>query len=192
MFKDITYSCIYAASINNVMGVDGKLPWRVPEDLKFFNDTTKGKICIMGLKTYLSMKNFNKFFADRKCIVITSSQQNDDRVTFLKLKGPKLDKIRDLKYYIEQLCHGSPERVFAYFIGGAELISTLGMALSDFIYVTTIYTTVDTSAGNEVTYIDNVDENQFKLTVNSAIYTSKESQLQYQFQRYTRKPNDGL
>lgn len=192
MKKEIIFSCIYAASTNSVVGVNGQLPWRVPEDLKFFNNTTKGKICIMGLNTYLSMKNFNKFFADRKCIVITSSQQTDDRVTFLKLKGTKLDKTRDLKYCIEQLCHGLPERVFAYFIGGAELINTLGMGMSELVYVTTIYTTINASPGDDVTYINRVDESQFRMMVNSPIYTSKESQLQYQFQRYTRKPNCGL
>jgi len=31
-----------------VIGRDGKLPWRIPEDLKYFHDETAGHICVLG------------------------------------------------------------------------------------------------------------------------------------------------
>ncbi len=42
---------IVAADKNRVMGNKGALPWHVPEDLKFFKQTTKEHVLIMGRKT---------------------------------------------------------------------------------------------------------------------------------------------
>lgn len=48
-------SLIVARSANNVIGVNNKLPWHLPEDLAFFKRTTKGHPVIMGRKTYASI-----------------------------------------------------------------------------------------------------------------------------------------
>ena len=37
---------------NNVIGADGKIPWRIPSDMAFFKRTTMGKPIIMGRKQY--------------------------------------------------------------------------------------------------------------------------------------------
>ena len=39
---------IVACAENRVIGRDGKLPWRIPEDLKFFHDQTAGQIVVLG------------------------------------------------------------------------------------------------------------------------------------------------
>lgn len=46
---------IYAASENNVIGVDGRLPWYLPEDLQFFKHATIGRPIIMGYNTWHSL-----------------------------------------------------------------------------------------------------------------------------------------
>lgn len=48
-------SLIAAVAENGVIGREGGLPWRIPEDLKFFKATTLGKPVIMGRKTYDSI-----------------------------------------------------------------------------------------------------------------------------------------
>lgn len=48
-------SLIVAASTNNVIGVDGELPWRLPEDLRHFKAVTMGKPIIMGRETWDSI-----------------------------------------------------------------------------------------------------------------------------------------
>ena len=48
-------SLIVAKSRNNVIGVDGDLPWRLPSDLKFFKRTTVGKPVMMGRVTWESL-----------------------------------------------------------------------------------------------------------------------------------------
>ena len=48
-------SLIVAKSRNNVIGVDGKLPWRLSSDLKFFKATTMGKPVLMGRVTWESL-----------------------------------------------------------------------------------------------------------------------------------------
>lgn len=48
-------SLIVAKSLNNVIGKDGELPWRLSSDLKFFKATTLGKPVLMGRVTWESL-----------------------------------------------------------------------------------------------------------------------------------------
>ena len=45
-------SLIAAMDKNQVIGFNGKLPWNLPADLKFFYQTTIGRPIIMGRKTF--------------------------------------------------------------------------------------------------------------------------------------------
>jgi dihydrofolate reductase len=51
----VIISLIAAVAENGVIGREGGLPWRIPEDLKFFKATTIGKPVIMGRKTFESI-----------------------------------------------------------------------------------------------------------------------------------------
>nr|AIA17683.1 Dihydrofolate reductase [uncultured bacterium] len=59
---------IVAVARNGIMGKDGKLPWHIPEDLKFFKETTMGHAIIMGRKTYDERK---KPLPGRRNIVVS-------------------------------------------------------------------------------------------------------------------------
>ncbi len=61
-------SIIVAASTNNVIGVDGDLPWRLPEDLRRFKAITMGKPMIMGRATFESI---GRALPGRRSIVLT-------------------------------------------------------------------------------------------------------------------------
>ena len=62
---------IVAAAANNVIGCENRLPWHLPEDLKYFKATTMGKPIIMGRKTYDSI---GRALPGRTNIVITRQQ----------------------------------------------------------------------------------------------------------------------
>ena len=61
-------SLIVAASANNVIGVQGELPWRLPDDLKRFKQITTGKPIVMGRLTWTSI---GRPLPDRQNIVIS-------------------------------------------------------------------------------------------------------------------------
>jgi dihydrofolate reductase len=65
---------IVACSQNRVIGSQGDLVWNIPEDMKFFKDTTKGHIMIMGRKTFESFKG--RALPHRSHIVITRNPEN--------------------------------------------------------------------------------------------------------------------
>ena len=46
---------IVARARNGVIGRDGRLPWRLPEDLAFFKRTTMGHPIVMGRRTWESI-----------------------------------------------------------------------------------------------------------------------------------------
>ncbi|MDH3429595.1 MAG: type 3 dihydrofolate reductase [Gammaproteobacteria bacterium] len=61
-------SLIVAASSNNVIGANGKLPWRLSGDLQRFKALTLGKPIVMGRLTYESI---GRPLPGRQNIVIT-------------------------------------------------------------------------------------------------------------------------
>src|SRR3954465_14684300 len=60
-----------AADENNVIGKNNQLPWRLPNDLKYFKNQTWAMPVIMGRKTF---ESFGKPLAGRKNIVITRNE----------------------------------------------------------------------------------------------------------------------
>lgn len=56
---------IAAVSINNVIGINGQMPWRIPEDLTRFKELTLGHPVIMGRKTYESIPKKFRPLPDR-------------------------------------------------------------------------------------------------------------------------------
>lgn len=64
---------IAAVSENGVIGKEGDIPWRYPEDLKHFRNTTIGYPVVMGSKTYLSLPDDHRPLQGRKNIVLTRS-----------------------------------------------------------------------------------------------------------------------
>lgn len=61
-------SLIAAVARNGVVGVDNRLPWQLPEDLRYFKATTTGRTIIMGRKTYDSI---GRPLPQRRNIVVT-------------------------------------------------------------------------------------------------------------------------
>ena len=59
---------------NRVIGKDNDLPWHLPEDFKYFKDTTVGKPIIMGRKTFESL---NKKPLPNRVNIILTNQSKD-------------------------------------------------------------------------------------------------------------------
>lgn len=59
---------VVAVAANGVIGSNNELPWRLPEDLKYFKRTTMGHPIVMGRKTFDSI---GKPLPGRKNIVVT-------------------------------------------------------------------------------------------------------------------------
>ena len=110
-------------------GKDGKIPWHYPRDLKHFKNTTSGAALVMGRKTYediLSYMKNNKFLPDRKCVVITSSNDESpwDNVTFVKSTEDAMKTFEDFEGNV-------------FFIGGERVFES-ALNIVDGVYVTLI------------------------------------------------------
>jgi dihydrofolate reductase len=53
--QDVRVVAIAAMAENRAIGAGNSLPWHLPEDLKFFRESTRGKTLLMGRKTYASI-----------------------------------------------------------------------------------------------------------------------------------------
>ena len=73
-------SMIAAIGKNNELGKDNNLIWHIPNDMKFFKNTTINHTVVMGYNTYKSLPSPLK---DRHMIVI-SKRHNDNLVEVVK------------------------------------------------------------------------------------------------------------
>lgn len=67
----VKYSWIVAVSQNGVIGKEGKLPWKLLDDMKIFREATTGKTVLMGRKTY---EDIGKPLPNRTNLVLTRDE----------------------------------------------------------------------------------------------------------------------
>ncbi len=70
-------SLIVAMDIDRLIGVNGRIPWHLPDDMAWFKRQTMGKPVIMGRKTYQSIPARFRPLAGRRNIILT----RDDNFT---------------------------------------------------------------------------------------------------------------
>ena len=77
---------IVAADKDFCIGKDNGLLANIPEDMRFFRETTSGKIIVMGSKTYLSFPK--RPLPNRENLVITKNPENYPEVrTFTDIES---------------------------------------------------------------------------------------------------------
>lgn len=111
---------IVAVSKNNQIGIDGKLPWHISEDLKYFKKTTQGHTVIMGRKTYESI---GCPLPNRTNIVLTRDKN---------FSAEGIQTIHSLEEGL-QLCKNND----VFIIGGGEIYS-LFLPYADYLYITLV------------------------------------------------------
>ncbi len=115
-------SMIAAMANNRVIGLNGDMPWHLPDDLKFFKAKTIGKPVIMGRKTFESMGA--RPLPERSNIVIS----RNTNLTF-----PGVEVFSSIEQALDQYKH-VPEVII---MGGGELYRHL-LPRADCLYLTLI------------------------------------------------------
>jgi dihydrofolate reductase len=116
------FKAIVAMSRNRAIGRENKLPWHIPEELRWFKKMTTGHVIIMGRRTWESI---GMPLPNRESIVVTRAAIPGIRTV------PSLNSIQkgnDLRDY--------------FVIGGAQLFQEALPLCSD-VYLTIVKRTVD-------------------------------------------------
>lgn len=138
-------SLIAARSRNHVIGKNNDLPWKLPDDMKYFMSTTRGHHVIMGRKNYDSLPEAFKPLSNRTNIVVT--RQSD-------FNAPGCIVVHSLERALEIAADNSEAEVFV--IGGAEIYA-LALGRADRLYLTEINAEVDGD-----TYFPAFDTNRWR------------------------------
>lgn len=79
---------IVAVSKNNVIGKNNDLIWHLPADMRFFTQTTKGSVVIMGRRNWDSIPLKYRPLSERINVVVTRNQNfsHPDCLVFHDLK----------------------------------------------------------------------------------------------------------
>lgn len=160
---------IVAASKNNVIGKNNNLLWHLPNDMKFFKQTTWAMPVIMGRKTFESMQS--KPLNGRLNIVITS---NPSRIDNNIVVG--VESFADALFVAKEHFY---KQVFV--IGGGEIYKqTINKA--DCIYLTRVDTFIEGD-----TFFPVINENDFSLIAKDSFLADSKHIYNYSFETWVRK-----
>ena len=107
---------IYARARNGVIGIQGKLPWHLPEDLAHFKRTTLGCPVIMGRKTWDSLPPKFRPLPGRTNVVV--SRQSDWQAEGALPANDMLEAL-SICEHMSMILEPTPEQVWV--IGGAQI-----------------------------------------------------------------------
>lgn len=163
----MTITLVVAASTNNAIGKGNQLPWHLPNDLKFFKNTTWGMPVIMGRKTFESV---NKTLPGRFNIVIT-------RQADWKAEGVIVAA------HLEDALHkaGDTGCKEAFVIGGGEIFRQC-MERAHKIFLTRVHAEIEGDV-----FFPEVDEHTWELRRNQDFVADEKHQYAYSFQTWQRK-----
>ncbi len=119
-----TLALIAAVAKNRVIGKDNGLLWHLPEDMRHFRETTRGKPVIMGRKTWESLPDAFRPLPGRQNIVIS---RNPAYAAAGASLAHSLGAALELAGDAAEVC----------LIGGAELYRQ-AIASADLLYLTEI------------------------------------------------------
>lgn len=159
-------SSVVAASTNNVIGKDNKLIWRLPNDMKFFKNTTWGMPVVMGRKSFESL---GKPLAGRTNIVITRKKD-------WSAEGAKTVSSLDEA----MLAAADADAKEAFIIGGGEIYKQT-MPLIHRIYLTRVHAVLEGD-----TYFPVIDENEWNLLSQLDFKADDKHAYDYCFQVWQR------
>ena len=154
-------SLIAAVSENNVIGIDGIIPWEIIGEQSRFKELTEGNTIIMGRKTYESM---GKPLPKRKTIIISKTKNilSENCITV-----DSLSKAFNL----------SKDEKEVFVSGGGEIYKEA------IIYASKIYLTVIHKKYKGNIFFPNFNKDDFKLTYEKRI----EGNIPYTYYTYERK-----
>jgi len=110
MSYSFSLEAILAIAQNNAIGLDGKLPWHLPIELKLFKEVTMHHTLIMGRKTYESLPGI---LPNREHIIISQSLNSIQGVHIASSVNHALSIAESL----------TPQKVFV--IGGKRIFDEL-------------------------------------------------------------------
>ncbi len=118
-------SAVFAASDNDVIGLDNALPWHLPAELAYFKRITMGKPILMGRRTYQSI---GRPLPGRRNIVMSRSG----------FTAPGVETVASVDEAL-RLVDGEPELAN---IGGAEVLRA-ALPRTGRIYLTRVHGTFE-------------------------------------------------
>lgn len=158
-------SIVVAASTNNVIGVDGELPWRISDDLKRFKALTMGKPIVMGRLTWESI---GRPLPGRQNIVIT------------RQAGFPADGC-DVVASPAAALRAAGDATEIMIIGGSQIYD-LFMPKAGRLYVTRVQTEIDGDA-----FFPAINEADWELVDSESYEASDANEFAFDFRTYERR-----
>lgn len=158
---------IWAQDEQGLIGKNNKLPWRLPNDLKFFKQMTENNTIVMGRNTFEGMGG--RPLPNRKTIVMTRD------TTFFAEGVLVMHSIEEVLEYAERFSGIT-------FIAGGAKIYTDFLPHCDVLYRTVIKHTFEGD-----TYFPEVDWDNWTMINLSEGEQNDDNAYPYQFETYQRK-----
>ncbi|MBS4761671.1 dihydrofolate reductase [Carnobacteriaceae bacterium zg-ZUI252] len=156
---------IWAQDKNGLIGKGGMLPWHLPNDLRFFKETTLNQTIVMGRTTFEGMNK--RVLPNRQTIVLT---RNHDYV------ADNVDVVHDIQ---DILTLAKTKDV--YIVGGAQLYEQFAP------YADVLIQTVIDATFEGDTYFPNISFDAFVLESEQQGVVDEKNRYPHTFKKYSRQ-----
>jgi len=178
-----TLVSIAAMSDNEVIAVNGKIPWHLPNDFKHFKQVTEGHHIIMGRKTFESLPGL---LPNRCHIIVTTNKDYKPNTTGSQQKNCPIIVVHNLQQAID-IC---PFNKASYIIGGGEIYKQ-AMSIVDYLDLTVVQTHIHFKSSDVVTYFPSsakhINDFDFEKMFDEVYYKDDKHQYDYRFVTLKRK-----
>lgn len=131
---------IIAVDQGNAIGwSDGRLPWKIPHDMKLFRTKTTGHTVVMGSNTFKSL-NLPCGLPNRKNVVLTRKPYSEVRDMFSA--SAEIDIISSMDYVVQMAARRNADQPDIWIIGGASVYAeAIERQMLEELHVTFVHTT---------------------------------------------------
>lgn len=165
-------SAIAAIAENNAIGKDNDLIWNLPDDMRFFMDSTKGHHIVTGRKNFESIPHKYRPLKDRVNVVVTRKKDYE---------APGATVVHDIRAALQVAEDAGEEECFV--IGGGEIYAlALREGLLDRMYLTHVHASFEAD-----TFYPEFDASEWRKTVLSEHVIDERHPYAFTIVQYDRK-----
>ncbi len=160
-------AAIWAEDKHGLIGIKGKLPWHLPNDLKFFKKMTIHNTVVMGRKTFEGMGK--KALPDRQTIVLTNDLDYEAENVLI------VHTVEEVLQYAEET------EGITFIIGGREIFKAF-LPYLDILYKTVIHESFEGDV-----YFPKIDWSKWAIVSISEGIVDEKNKYVHQFETYQKK-----
>jgi dihydrofolate reductase len=171
----------------NIIGMNNKLPWRLPSDLRRFRQITSHHSIVMGRRTFESI---GRPLPNRTNVVLSRSSNHDGMNTFWNNGHDGLFWTNDFStaLFVADMTTIARGKRELFIIGGSEMYNIFSSFINK-IYLTEVFTLdrEEIDIQGDAFFDMKIDRRKWKMKIEEECFSPGEDEYKYRYSVFERR-----